>query len=473
MSRSMPAVAAQVLLAAAIVLGGGGSSSPWWELALQLVFAAICLVFAAAPLIGISAPPLRPLREVFAIAGLALALPLAQLIPLPPALWQALPGREAEIAALRLVGADTGWMPLSQSPSRTLATLLAMVPPAGLMLLTAQCTLAQRTRLLWVLVAGGAASVVLGALQLADGEGTQWRLQVETHLGWLTGFQANRNAEADVLNIALAATAALGAISLVRMGAGPSRALARAVLGLVFVLILFGAVMTGSRMGIVLLGAVLVAFAATAWLMLRRKGLNLTRSAPWVAAAGLAAIGLVGVALVRVPELGRVADRFLYDGDDRAKLWADTREAIAATWPAGSGLGTFQPVFVASERLEYVDPSVPVRAHNDWLEFTLEAGLAGWIVLAAILAIIILQWRRAVAAVRRDQGESRHVVAAQIGFATIALGVLALHAIVDYPLRSMSLACLAAMATAMLFRPPDPPTVAGSELDTSGTWWHP
>lgn len=416
---------------------------------------------------GLVGPTLPSQRGVLAIAALVLALPLLHLVPLPAGIWHALPGRGTEVAALRLVGAESGWMPLSQSPARTLAALLAIVPAVGLLLLTAQCTLDQRVRLLWVLVGGALASVVLGTLQLADGESTQWRLQAETHLGWLTGFQASRNAQADVLSIALTAIAALGATLLARRQSGQGDSLQRVILALAFLLILFGAVMTGSRMGIALLAAVLAAIAILGFLALRRSGHPVAKIGPAAGVTGVALIGLVGLALARVPELQRVASRFVSDGDDRAKLWADTHAAVAQSWPAGSGLGTFQPAFIAVERLEFVDPSVPVRAHNDWLEFTLEAGLPGWLVIAAIAAVLALAWWRAVSAVRRERRPAGRILAAQIAFGTVALGVLALHSLVDYPLRSMSLACFAAVAAAMLFLPPDWTDSPGSEPDSS------
>lgn len=447
MQRSLPALAAQILVAAAIVLGGGGSSSPLWELALQLVFAAAVLALAVA---GCGRALTPSSAGIAIIAAIAVGLPLLQLVPLPASLWQSLPGRDGEVAALQLLGADSRWMPWTQTPSRTLASLIAILPPVILMLLAARLPLHDRSRLLVVIVIGGLASVVLGALQLADGEGTTWRLQADTHLTWLTGFQANRNAEVDVLIISLLATAALAAGLIRQKGRRSSDRTLRWWPLVAAPLLVFGALLTGSRMGVVLLLPASIAAGAIVWMAHRRSSPSRT-----VVVASLAAVVLAGLALSEVPSLQRVAGRFLTDGDDRSELWADTREAVARHWPAGSGIGSFQPVFMAAERLEYVDESIPVRAHNDYLEFTLEAGVVGWILALVVAGTIGIRVRHLLARWRgtpeNDSGEAM----AQQMFGLAAISVIGLHALVDYPFRSMSLACLCAVAVAMLFSPID------------------
>lgn len=439
--RSLPAM---VVLAAAIVLGGGGSPSPGWELLLQLVFAGVVIAWALAGLVSraqVIAPPVY--WHVYLLALLVLAIPLLQLVPLPPSMWQALPGREVERQALELVGAGHRWMPWTMTPSRTLASLLAMIPPVVLMIWTSRLDSEGRQRVLGVIVAGGVASAILGALQLADGEGRFWRLQAETHLTWLTGFQANRNAEADVLLIALLAAAACWA-GMSRTVPGQRRrddGLRGWRLGLLLVapLLLVALVLTGSRGGLLLLPIASIFALSMAWPRGRRIR-------PAAGFGALALAGAVVLAALQIPAIARVATRYVQDDVGRAMLWEDTAIAVAKHWPVGSGLGSFQPVFIASEQLQHVDTSMPVRAHNDWLEFTLEAGIIGWVALVVAAVLILARlpqlWRA------QADSEPRHE---QIlfGFATILL--IALHSLGDYPLRSMSLSCLLAVAVAVLF----------------------
>ena len=106
----------------------------------------------------------------------------------------------------------------------------------------------------------------------------------------------------------------------------------------------------------------------------------------------------------------------------------------------------FTPVMMAMERLEVVDPTLPNRAHNDYLELAIGAGFPGLAVAAIVAAIIaVAAFRR----LRRPIPNAR----AQTLFALGTLSVMALHSLVDYPMRSMALAALAAFATGLLFQP--------------------
>ena len=440
---------AALLLLAAMVVGGGGSLAPRAELQLQLAFAIIIIAAAALDMryTGAPAASARLDRRVLLLAGLMLVLPVLQLLPLPPAIWQSLPGREREFTALALVGAENSWMPWSETPSRTLASLLAMLPPVLLLLLAARLTRRGRSLLLVTIVAGCLLSVALGSLQLAGGAEGGWRLYEMTHLTWLTGFQANRNAQADVLMaglLALAAVYVAGPSGDGREeGDGRGWAVGAAVLA---ILLLLGTILTGSRMGIALLLLAVPIAAAIAW---QGSADRARFPVPSKVALGLVAVGAIGFGLMQLAPVQRVADRFLNDGDSRQAIWADTRVAIAEVWPAGSGMGSFEPIFAASESLENVGPQYQARAHNDWLEFALEAGIPGLVVLAAIVALLIWLALRGILARLRSAAD--RVETAQLLAGSGILLVIALHSLVDYPLRSMSLACLAAVAAAMHF----------------------
>jgi O-antigen ligase len=90
---------------------------------------------------------------------------------------------------------------------------------------------------------------------------------------------------------------------------------------------------------------------------------------------------------------------------------------------------------------------VPNRAHNDYLEIGLEAGLLGYLaVVASTIVIVAMFWRswRAVQAMH-----------SQLVFGAAVLLLIALHSVVDYPLRSMAIACLVGLASGMLARTPE------------------
>lgn len=104
-------------------------------------------------------------------------------------------------------------------------------------------------------------------------------------------------------------------------------------------------------------------------------------------------------------------------------------------------MGNFASAFGPFERLETIDATRPNRAHSEYLEYLLEAGaLAPAVVLIGLLCL----WNAARGAPWRGP------LAAPRLFALAGLGALALHAILEYPLRNMALACVAGSCAGML-----------------------
>ena len=431
-------LAAFVVLA--LLLGGGGSPSPVSELALQLGAACIlAAAFAAGAFRYRSAG-----RAVWTLAAIAAALPLAQLVPLPPALWQSLPGRGPIAENLALVGGGEDWRAFSIAPAKTLASLLAIIPPVGLMLVAAMSPETAIRRALWAIVAMALLSAVVGGLQVAS-DGQSGYLYTESHRGWVTGFFANRNAAADLFLIALAILVVLENEAFRRPPSGSGAMQSRAAMMFPAGLLLLAALlMTGSRTGIVLLAGGLL-FAVAVFLT-RAGGAARTR----LVTGGFLAVAMVGIAVAGWMQGGlrTVAARFSASDDLRAQIWPDAVHAAGQFWPAGSGVGTFREAFGPSQSLETVGVAAVNRAHNDYLELAIEGGAAGLVLL--LLAAIVLAragWMRWQAG-----GGSRGAVLC----AAAIIAVLALHSLVDYPLRSMALASVFALGAGILAKPPNP-----------------
>lgn len=442
---------AMAFVAAALILGGGGSPAPHTELMLQVLTCLVLLLWLWLPVADGRVPVPRD-RLVWAIGLLALALPALQLLPLPPSMWQALPGQEGRTAALALVGAADEWQPLSQSPSRTLAALLSLAPPLFAGFAVAALAPEGRHRVLLTVAAVVLCSAVLGAAQVSLG-GASLRLYAESHNNFLIGFQANRNAQADILLIGAVALAAAFVPIIAAAGARRRRERSAgrigrqawwAVLAGLLALLLLAVIMTGSRMGIGL-----IAFAAIAlWLILRPVlGRLKSRRMMGAMAAGAAVLLIVGYVLLQDNTmLQRSAERFDATSDPRGELWQDTLFAIDAAWPAGVGVGGFQPAMLSAERLEVLDGTRPNRAHNDYLERVLEGGLPAVLIGgAAIIVLLVL----ATGALRRRPADRGQVLC---GCAVLL--IIALHSFVDYPLRSMALACMFGVGTGLLATSP-------------------
>ncbi len=297
---------------------------------------------------------------------------MLQLIPLPPPVWQSLPGRADQIAALELVGAESSWRALSLSSPLTLASLLAALSALACLIVTASLAPVARWRLLLVVGLIGLVSLVVGAAQISGGASSPFRFFDPEEI-FLTGFQANHNSTADILLIAMLALAALTRRAIDTgwlILSGWQLAGTALVVDGVMVLGLF---LAGSRAGLILLPIVLL---LQFMILQPDRRLRLGRLA--IAASGTALLGVFAIWSLRGNRaIEAVLARFSLEAEFRPELWRDSFFAFEKFWPFGSGQGTYAPVIMAVERLEVVDPSQPHRAHNDYLETWLEAGWLG------------------------------------------------------------------------------------------------
>ncbi len=426
---------AGTLLLVALLVGGGGTPAPAAELAVEVLAAGLVAGYA------LIAPPAhwRQLpRTALALAAVLIALPLLQLMPLPPFVWHALPGRGLERQALALIGAADSWQPWSMTPARTLAALLALAVPAAMLVLAALQDRRGRTLLLALAAGVGLLSLLVGAGQLSGGPDNAFRFYVGGST-FLNGFQANHNSEADLLLMAMIALAAVARdLAETRSAALNPRRAGALVLPLTLLLAL-GVVLTGSRSGIVLL---LLAFGAQllilrAWLPRAPR-----RLLPGMIVA-LALLGLTVALLWHNPTFARALARFRTLTEFRPEIWYDAAWLARQYLPAGAGLGSFIPLFGAAERLEVVSDRLTNRAHNDYLEFLIEAGVPGTVLLVVIgLVLARAAWR----GWARPPAGSR----AQYLCAIAGLTLFGVHSLIDYPLRSISLACMAALCASLL-----------------------
>ena len=431
-ARFDPAIwAAAGLLGAALLLGvaapyqlvaelGGAVLFAWWAL--------------RAPSALLAVP-----GRVWLLAALLVALPLLQLVPLPPAVWQALPGRALEHDALALIGAADSWRALSLTPSWTVASAVQMTMAAAVLVMSSALPRRGRAVVLLVIVAAALLSLAAGIEQVAGIAFGGDAVVPGAGQRFLLGFQAYHNDEALLLLIALLALAALASDQATAADPLVPRRYLLGGLALGGVLLVLGVVLSASRTGMLLLVPTLLA----AWLILRpmfprRAG----RIVP--VAIALGSMALLAAVLVREnPTLLRAVGRFAATEESRPEIWHQAMWLAHNTFPWGGGLGSFYPLFLGAEPLEAVGELLPDYAHNDYLQLLIEGGLPGLGVFAAAVWLVggaAWQQRRHPAAGSRGQ----------FIFALATLGLLALHSLVDFPLRSLSLACIAALCAGLL-----------------------
>ncbi|WP_421699508.1 O-antigen ligase family protein [Ancylobacter sp.] len=451
--------ASVLLLFATIVLGGATRAGYLADVLLQFFSLPFLALAAWLWLDRLTVPPGRPRLSLGLACGTAIAvvgvlIALAQFFPLFGAPgWGGISTRLVAAGGQGLEG--VAWTGSSSvDPAASLAALPAVLPPLALFLLVALLDEERRLRFAgWALVFGFLA-LFLGILQVMQGPASALRFFEISNRSESVGFFANRNHFAAQLYvtflIGVAWLVGRGGGVLGHRGASTPKMIWLAGAFCLGLLIMAGIALARSRAGILLLllglaGVVVMAPLILAVLRGRAAAPRRVRS--------LVLALLVGLVLL-VGQLG--ADRFLgrFGGglvdQMRATLNETTLQAALEALPFGTGLGTFTAVFPVYEGAATLAPQYVNRAHDDWVEFFLETGLAGGVLVALFLVWFGARVYRLWIA-PEETGATRLLVLQQC--ASLAVLLLLLHSFVDYPLRTATMlayfaACCALMTPA-------------------------
>ncbi len=431
-----------VLLSIGVIIGGGGSPAAIPNLFVQL-FALAVLAFNLPILLRFWLHEPLAFR---ALVGITLAIPLLQLIPLPPEIWASLPGRDLVKRSYDLVGEGDSWRAFSLTPNRTFIGFLALLPPLAVLVLASSLSLTRRTQMMGALTVLGLLNVGLGLVQVLSENriGNLFGAYGYVVPDQLYGTFASHAAAGLFLVLALVALCGMPMVELGKKGV-----IVRAGIA---VLLVLGVVLTQSRSAIALLSVpASLAFLRTLSTVYRSRAWRLTRRQATIVFVVI--IGLIGTSSL-IATNTRIAEslaRFDSLEDARPGIWDDTTSAIDRYWPVGSGTGSFAEVFQVDESLENIQPFLAGRAHNDYLEVTLEIGLAGILILAA-WALWLLWW------VKQPGNASWYHRLVPFG----GLVAIALQSLVDYPMRNEAILCAAALFVAMSLKGPEEPVGEGA-----------
>ncbi len=407
---------------------GGGAEGIWRNLALQLI---AVVIIAWAAIERPSERTLRPARQLALIVSLALLLLAMQLVPLPPSVWSALPGRQPLIEGYQLLGQTAPWLPISLTPYSTMAALPWLLPPLAMLAAILRLKAYRTSWLVAALLAGTILGVLLGALQVSSSPGMQWYLYRITNPGFATGFFANKNHMATLLLVSIPFLAALFARA---QGGKPQHFYPLlAAGGGVVLIIIVGLALNRSVAGWGLALPVLIASS-----LIVAKGWARATGAALGVSSALAAIALLTLFVAPVHDrLGRIADTSV---QTRTEIFSSSTRAALEFAPMGSGFGSFVETYRMFEDPSRVDTTYVNHAHNDYLELLIETGLPGLLLLLLFLAwwgsLAIQQWRGAADAYGRA--------------ASIATAAILAHSIVDYPLRTAAIAAVFAMCLGVM-----------------------
>jgi O-antigen ligase len=202
--------------------------------------------------------------------------------------------------------------------------------------------------------------------------------------------------------------------------------------GVALLILALGIAMNGSLAAVLLAGPAILLSALLLPGTRRLGGLLLA----------VAALGLGGAILVLTnsPVQAELTGKDTSSLDGRSEIWSTTLAATRQTFPAGTGLGTFEAVYPTYEDAEVVTQTYVNHAHNDYLEVVLEGGAIGALILAAFL----FWWGKTATSAWQVGNEDLLGRAA-----VVASGVILASSFVDYPLRTPSLATIFALLVAL------------------------
>jgi O-antigen ligase len=441
-----PAYAAAFFLLLCLLLGGASAAGAIANGLLQLL--AVPLIVASLWRLR-TAPFPREATGLLWIVGLWLLLGTIQLVPLPPALWQALPAREAIAHGYELLGIPAPSLPVSLAPHASIASLLSLLPPVAMFLLVLQLQPRQRRRLAWVVLAVAVASIAWGAFQLFGGPQSPLRFYEITNRGVPVGFFANTNHLATLVLCALPFTGFLAARAAKAGGGRAGRSSGMIVSLAVAAFLSVGIGVIGS-----LAGYGLFLPAALASLLIYKRAVAGRLPVQWLGALGAVFLVFLGVAFAGPLNEQALSSKLDDRPASRKVIAATTLDAAADSFPVGSGLATFPHVYRTYQDQDAASHEFANHAHNDYLEVALELGLPGMLLMLAFL----LWWARRTMKLWTDDFEGAALARA----ATVVIGLALLHSLADYPLRTAAIAALFAAACAMLVPPaarPDRPRV--------------
>lgn len=425
-----------LLLLIVIFLMGGASRADVKSLVfLRPIAAAACVLGVAL----LRANDLGRYKGTLIFAAACVLLVALQLVPLPPVLWQALPGRSIFAEVDSTIGVDV-WRPIALNPSGAWNSFFALAVPAAVLLLGIRLSREELFKLLPVVVASGLISGIVGLGQsIGSPEGPLYFYRV-TNNGAAVGLFANRNHQAFLLAILFPMLAVCAAILDRRQKSYAVKLWGCALAAAALVPLLL---VTGSRTGIVL-----GLFGILAGAALARSGsikFHFSASKRRFNPAHIFAI-FVGIALVAVTIATSRAEavRRLLGIDEaeelRFAIWGPITKMAWKYFPVGSGVGSFAEVYQIDEPSQLLRYSYVNHAHNDWLEILLTTGLPGVLLMSVSVIAVAKQGLE----LRKSQPGSRSRHFGQLGL--LVLVMLSMGSVTDYPLRTPLMSAMAVIA---------------------------
>ncbi len=350
------------------------------------------------------------------------------LIPLSPSLWTELAGRDIVLAGFESINMPPPWLPLSLTPETTFFSLFDFLPIIALSLLfRLNCSVDEKRIAANSILFIGIITSFLGVLQIIGGNG--FYLYDVTNQGYAVGVFSNANHQACFLAACLPFTA-------IRLLQKTSRREFDAfsihridfLAVFTFISLSVGIVLTGSLTGYIFL---VVTFSLSSLIMIRET--------KFVKISILIALILFSIFIVDFIFLGNFLDELkdklvTLDPGSRRAIYSNVMEARDTFGLFGTGPGSFLEVYKIQESRDSLTTTFIPNAHNDYLQTVLELGVLGifWMLTCFILGVNYIR------KLLKLTGDNKRI--ALLLCLTLLLPLS--HSIIDYPLRTISIAVL-------------------------------
>lgn len=427
-----------LVLMLAVWLGGGvthdDTAIDEW---LQLLALPLLLVAVAA--MAAEFPEDRGRRLGIAAALLVMAVPLVQLLPIPAAVWNLVPARHALEADLVHAGVAVVPKHWTLSPHASETALWALLPALAAFFAALMLEGVQRRRLVQAVVLLVAFNVAFAFFQVGLPPDSALRLYKDFDAGF-GGLLVNTNHQATACIIGMVLCVGLAVDARGRAERGETAAQRPWwYVGTAAALLLLVPLSTARAGMAIALPALAMVMLLTG--ILRPSRIGRSKRAT-VLALGLVLLAVVGVRAALGWSAVDEAEEL------RHTLRVATVAAGEAQAPLGSGMGSFIQVFEQSAPPKLWLARYVNHAHNEYVQWWLEAGWLGMAALAVVLALLLsCGWR---IAMLRARGGTAALAAACF----VAVCAVLAHSWADFPLRTTTLmttcAALAGMMLAAL-----------------------
>jgi len=420
---------APIFLLACLLLGGSSAAGLAANLLLQL---------ASIPLIGwalwrlIQDGVAPQIRAPLALLTVFLVIALLQLVPMPPRVWTALPGRGSVAEGYRLLGLPLPWLPLTLAPAGAIAAILWLLPVFAAFLLVIVLGAFRSRWIASAIITVTLVSIGLAALQVLSGPSAYF--YEKTNYGVGTGFFSNPNHLATLILTCIPFLGALY-VTLLRRASTRNVSAIRLLVAAGYGVILVGILINGSLAGI---GLAVPATLGTLLVFGRQR-----RALRRVMIVGTAVASIAALLVIVIGPFGNnlIGVQKANVEGSRQVVFAKSLRATGTFFPVGSGTATFQAVYRTMEPLSVINTTYRNHVHNDWLELLLETGLAG----VFVAALFLIWWASRIRAIWVAEEPDRFAQAA-----VIATALILLHSLVDYPLRTVAMSSVFAVCLGLM-----------------------